>query len=332
VRDTPGLAAFVRRAVILHTDAAIFATRFPPPPDDAPPSVPPGPGRGPLLPPPLLANDRFIMHSDGRILGEQRGDWNWPFARRLLDLLVPPRHSDLLRPDPHFAAEWYHAVASYLFALGDLADLRAHLQHSESLPDDPQVLFDRACFAETLGLSYNQALRDDADFVEAQRRSRLDLPGEERTDGEAEKLFRRALALDPSLAEARVRLARLLARRARYDEAAGHLAMAQASKPSPVVAFYADLVAGRVSQAQGRFKDSLDYYEAAAQRYPDAQSAIVGASQAAVMAGDLSRGLALVEKLGPRSRVQGSDPWRSYAIGAGRDVDALVQGLWMRGR
>jgi tetratricopeptide (TPR) repeat protein len=237
-----------------------------------------------------------------------------------------------VEPDPAFVGAWYHAVAAYLFASGDLADLRAHLAHSERLPDDAHVLFDRACFAETLGLSYNQALRDDPDFVEAQRRSKLDLPGEDRTDGEAEKLFLRALDLDPSLAEARVRLARLLARRGRYEDASVELALAQASGPSRVVGFYAHLVAGRVAQAQGRFADSLDHYETAAKLFPDAQSALVGASQAAVMAADVPRGLTIVQKLGPRSGLDSADPWRDYRIGAGRDVNALMAALWARAR
>jgi tetratricopeptide (TPR) repeat protein len=329
VRAIPGPQEFVRRAAILHTDAAIFSDHFPAPPDDAPaPQRTAAPGRRLDPPPALLSNDRYMMHTDGRVIGEQPANWNWPFARSLLDLALGGRASQVVPDDRSFVIEWYHAVASYLFAVGNQADLRGHLQHAEALGDDARLLFDRGCFAETLGLSYNQALRDDAAFWDAKRHVNVDLPSEEKTDGDAERFFRRALDIDPAFAEARVRLARLLERRARFDEAATQLAQAQASER--VVAFYGHLVGGRVAQEQGRFTESIDHYAAAAKLYPDAQSALVGASQAAVMAADVPRALSLVQMLGERSQRFEADPWRYYSLGPGRDANDLMAALWAR--
>ena len=331
VRSEPGLAAFVRRAVILHADAAVFADRFPEPRDDAPESTALREGRRSEAPPPLLSHHHHMLHTDGRVTGETPANWNWPFARSLLDLLLGDRVSDVVPPDRAFAGDWYHALAAYLFAVGNHADLRDHLRHGAvSLPGDARISFHLACLAETLGLSYNQALRDDEGYWSARRRINVDLPSQANTNEEAEKLFRLALEQDPSMVEARVRLARLLERRSRYEEAMAELTRAQASSPPAVVAYYGHLVAGRVAQAQGRFAESVDRYEAAAKLYPDAQSALLGASQAAVMASDVPRALSFVRGLGERSRTYPADPWRYYRDGAGRDVNELMAALWAR--
>src|SRR5262249_11716461 len=83
-RSDPGISAFIRRAAILHTDTALFAADLPEPPDDEP-AAPLVDSRAAAAP--LLSTDRHILHADGRIVGERPGNWNWGFARSLLDNL-----------------------------------------------------------------------------------------------------------------------------------------------------------------------------------------------------------------------------------------------------
>ena len=64
--------------------------------------------------------------------------------------------------------------------------------------------------------------------------------------------------------------------------------------------------------------------------FADAQSALVGASQAAVMANDVQQALSFVRRLGPRSQLFEADPWWIYQLGSGRDVDDLMAALWAR--
>src|SRR6185437_9058166 len=129
---------------------------------------------------PLLFHDRYVQQSDGRIIGEISANWNWPFARSLVDLLASDRA---------FAGQWYHAVDAYMLAASDLADLGSQLAHAaEVLPDEASVLFDRGCRAEVLGMAFNQAVRDDTGFADVS--SGAALPAESRTNGEAEALFR----------------------------------------------------------------------------------------------------------------------------------------------
>ncbi len=312
VRADPGAVPFLRRAAILHTDAAILADRFPAPTDDAPAASPRDRSR---RPPPLLFSDRYTMHRDGLVIGEMPAEWNWGFARSLLGLLPAG--------DRAFVAEWFHAVNAYLMFVGNLADLKPQLQDAAAaLPDDPHALFDRACYVETLGLPYNQVLREGG-----ANRS-VDLPSEDHTNAEAERLFRRTIAVDASHAEARVRLARLIDHDGRHDEAAAQVERALAAATDPTVMFYGRLVAGRISGARNRGADSLAHYTAASELFPDAQSALLGASEAAVMTEDVGAAVSFVQRLSTRSEELKADPWRVYSFCAGRDVTALLTSLW----
>lgn len=328
VRRDPGVEPFIRRAAILHTDAALFANRLPIPDDYAvAPEMTARPKR--QAPSALLSTRRAVMQADGRIIGQTSGDWNWPFARYLLDLLVPAA-SRLIAPDRDFVAAWYHAADAYLMASGNLAELRPQLQHAGMvLPDDPRILFDRACYSESFGLAYTQALRDDP-TLRASREVEIEIPSEESANGEAEQLFRRVLTVDAAYSEAGVRLARLLERSGRYEDAAAEAARALASPADRQVGYLAHLVAGRAASALGRSNEALEHYTAALTLFPDAQSALVGASQAALMRSDVAASIAFAQRLGERSREPSADPWWSYRLGAGRDAAALIKALWTR--
>jgi tetratricopeptide (TPR) repeat protein len=318
----PGQVPFIRRAAVLHADAAIFAGRFPPAPDDAPPAPAVRGGRRVDSPPPLLSNERYVQQADGRVVGEVPANWNWPFARSLVDLLGGDRG---------FAGEWYHAVDSYMTAASELGALRTQLgRAAQWLPDDPRILFDRACYAETLGLAYNQTVRDDPNYWNPSIGISGAVPPEGVTDGEAERLYARAVQIDDGFAEARIRLARLLQRRGRNDEAIAEVGRALSTHPPPAIAFIAEVVAGRSELARGRARDALARYRAALVLFPAAQSALLGASHAAVMAADNAAAQAFVSQLGDRSGDFDADPWWSYRFCAGRDVEALMAALWAR--
>ena len=223
-----GAKAFLKRAAVLHTDTAFKREIDVPAHDRAVkdrvtsdgPAVPPVSGRPYSA---LLSQRSLYLNQDGKILGDTLSDWNWPFARSLLALLSP-------RPaDDPFVGTWYHATTAFMFRRGLPGEVIEHLHRAAAmLPDDARILFDRACYAEILGLPRTQALLSDR---------ALSIPDEDHTNGEAERLFRRALRADPSYVEARVRLGRLLGVRKRHAEAASEMATALAAKPIGSVLF-----------------------------------------------------------------------------------------------
>ena len=238
-------------------------------------------------------------------------------------------------------SEWYHATTAYMFARGLYADSTPHLQHaSRLLPDDPLVLFDRASYAEVLGLPILQALIPESDVGQLARASgaptwktpgseiRVEIPAAARTNADAEALFRKVLKLDPSLVEARVRLARLLQVRGRHEESATELDHALAQKPTGVVAFYAHLFAGRAAESTGRSVKAATHFTEANALFPDAQSALLALSRHALLQADIPATTAPIERLGARSLDSNSDPWWQYEMGAGRDADLLLKTMW----
>jgi predicted Zn-dependent protease len=158
--------------------------------------------------------------------------------------------------------------------------------------------------------------------------TRVDIPPAAKTNAEAEALFRKALELDPSLIEARVRLARLLQVRGHHQESATELDLVFARKPTGVVAFYAHLFAGRAAESTGRGAQAAAHFADASALYPDAQSALLALSRHALLQADVTATLAPMARLATRSLNENSDPWWQYGMGAGRDADLLLKTMW----
>jgi tetratricopeptide (TPR) repeat protein len=330
-RQSPGTNAFLKRAAVLHGDAALLngtdGVRAPAPPQSASPSGATSP---------LLSRKRLLLDSDGEIQGAVAAEWNWPFARSLLDLILP-------RPgDDPFVAAWYHATAAVMLKQGLYGEAVTHLERAAVvLPDDPLVLFDRAIYLEIQGLPRSQVLLSDEDLVALRGRQmgrpvrgtsqasfQLGIPPSEVANDQAERLFRRAVRADPALVEARVRLGRLLGERKHHDEAVAELNAALVEQPAGPVAFYAHLFAGRSSQAIGKFDDAQAHFRAAMALFPGAQSALLAQSQASLLAADVTAALDAIERLDRSSSAR--DPWWKYHLGAGRDADALLRSVWAK--
>ena len=344
-RQSPGVLPYLRRAVILHTDVAISTDTDPLTIMDLPLGELPG-----LATSPLLATRRMTVSKDGEIVGHIESDWNWPFARSLIDVIRN------LAPSDPFPGDWFHATAAFMYARGLYAEVSGHLAFATRLmPDDARVLYDRACLAEIQGLPMNQVLLRDVDpmLLRARRRDgvripsavtaaakagmsasartamSLDIPFKDDANAEAERLFRRALKSDPALHEARVRLARLLVERKRYPEALTEARTVLAGAASPAVMFYGYLFAGRAEQALGHLDAAALSFAEAVKLFPTAQSALLAQSQVALLRADANGALQPIQQLppDPPENLREVDPWWAYRLAAGREWDEIYDRL-----
>ena len=334
--DNPNL--FLKRAAVLHADAAMIRAPRALDVTELAPEERGGTGS------PIFPKGVLVLDDDGESRGHKMRDWHWVFARSLLDLLSPR--------DAHlpFIAAWYHATTAQMFRDGAYGEATFQLEHAYPiLPDNAAVLYDIACLSEVDGLPiFQQTLSDEE--LEGMRRRLAPSTGKMITNGrgfvtiaalaavppvevanaDAERYFRRALQIDPSLTEAHVRLARLLTVRGRHAEALTEAGAALAAKPDPVVEFLAHMFAARATRALGRLEDAADHYAKARALFPGAQSAAIGASQVALLRADVSGATTAIRQLGGRGSKPDleSDPWWGYRLASGRTSNALLDAMW----
>jgi tetratricopeptide (TPR) repeat protein len=335
----PGAAGFIKRAAVLHGDAAIIGY--------VSPLIRPVPAGAPLpmsrpagLAAPLLTARPLWLENDGQVIGMSVSDWNWIFARSLLDRLKPPG------ADP-FVGQWYHATIASMFQNRMFGEVQWHLEHAaEMLPNDARILLDRGCSEEQQGLPRSQGALSDADIVTL-RMQKAGMPSRTGRSGSvglnlgikpieisnraAEGFYRRAVERDPRLFEARVRLARLLTLRSKYAEALEVITVAPAGTAPDVIAeYYAHLFAARAERGLGRLDFAASRIRQARDLFPGAQSALMAASHIAMLRADEAgaeepmRHLALLSF----ERTYGDDPWWIYETFTGRYADALIAEMW----
>lgn len=197
---------FIKRAALLHTDAVLLADLFPqivPPPKSR--------ARSEVF---LGRPDELVIARgpDGRFANFELGNLHWDYARDLLDAVTPTPATDAT------VALWYRAVMATFASSYSFGEALPHVSRARQVVgSDPGVLFGDAAIQETLASPRIQ------DYVRV-----TTLPNEQKflfvTSGRehlelSESLFRRALQGDPTLVEARIRLARVVSQRGKHEEA-----------------------------------------------------------------------------------------------------------------
>jgi tetratricopeptide (TPR) repeat protein len=301
-----GQLRLVERALMLHADVA-FLHRLP---DGY--NLPAGPGG-------------VTLFEDGRAVGRMSGTVHWEFARRLLD--QAPEGEDRARIGRWF----YRATAAVLQLWGEYAELTTHLSDGRRLLGDDAVLllyegtmrqayagprvqrfFDERRRAQSGGAGrMPTTLPTRAGGVPRPAMSQLPaaLPSARDSRRQAERLFRRALAIDPTLAEARLRLAQMLGDDGRHDAAAAELERAMATRLPPLLDYYGALLTGREARARGQLGLARAAFERAATVYPSAPAPMFGLSELAMARGDRAEGLAHLLRGTAAADAEGNEPW-----------------------
>ena len=148
--------------------------------------------------------------------------------------------------------------------------------------------------------------------------------------GLARDFFRRALQLDPSLHETRIRLAHVMSDLGNHEEAVATVKPALATTLGPFLEFYAAVILGRSEEHLGHYAAAGEAYARAAARFPGAQSAELGRSRIALTQGRADDAVAIaVGVVGPESP-EHADPWSSYFRVHDPDAGALLA-AWREG-
>ena len=311
-----GFDRFLKRAAILHTDAALvdpFITL------DAPPKRKPRGARLLGEPEPIVD----VISADGRVDSYKIANPNWQIAMDLLETLpaMPAR-------DP-IVAQWYRAIGAYFAEQDNRADAVRHFARARTVvPDDPGVLFGEACLEETLG---SPSIQNFARLARLPNGMRLTAIASPRTHfTRAEALLKRALAAKPDFVDARLRLGHVLVELEEYEAALPHLTQVIAASQDPAMLYYAHLFAGDAAFALDRFAESRESYHRAIGTHPESQAARLGLAAALRAAGD--RGAALEAAMAtltspPQERNSDDEPWWEYYKGDAANVGRLMREL-----
>jgi len=324
-----GARTFLLRAAVLHTDAAII--------DDAS-HAEAAAGRP--------SGDRgLVTATDGTLVGGSTENWNWKFARDLLDVVPRDRDAD------GSISRWYHATTAYFLQRGLYVQAEQHLAAAERrLPDEALVLFDQGCRFESLGMPFSQQILSEEALIarrlattsnrwilgtEPRQGAFTNIPLPEVANKRAEDFYRNALKQSPSAPEPRVRLGRLLMVRGDYKGAGEALQQAlgnlSRTESDPALRYYAYLFVSRVSQATGDLDAADASVAQALSLFPGAQSAVLAASQLRLRRADVAGALEPLDRLAYRApgAAVSNDPWWNYHLCAGRNANTLIRDMWL---
>jgi tetratricopeptide (TPR) repeat protein len=279
--NSPDAHQIVGRAIVLHVDIAIGHRS----------------STGYRLPPGTRAT---VLLSDGRERAQMLGTYQWEIARRTLERLAPGDERTRM------ARLFYRATAAVLQYWGEYPELEPHLREAARvIEDDPVLLLyegtTHQAYAgpriqqflstrrtgETSGpLSAPAPGAGQSGLITDYRRAvpaATQSPSVSAERRRAESLFRRALERDPTLHEARIRLAHMLLDRDRRDEALQELDRATSAPLPPFLEYYAMLLVGRIQLAAGRTNLARPAFDRAAALYPTAQSPRLALSHLAIL-------------------------------------------------
>ncbi len=232
-----------------------------------------------------------------------------------------------------FAREWYLGLIWLRFAHLEYTDLYVMLDRARlKFPDDPDVLLSSGSEVEIEIMREHATAPDD--------RRRLDQTNTIKVNQmvrmvRATDFFRRAIALDPNAAEARIRLARLLASqhdRERGDEALTLLREAREIAKTPPLSYLAALFAGDIEEQRKNTSAAATWYRTAIAECPLAQTARLAQSHIQLDLNDGARGaintLRPLQAARPKDdNICEPDPWRTYRFGQAWRLPAQINAM-----
>ena len=177
------------------------------------------------------------------------------------------------------------------------------------------------------GLLVSACVRESL-AVDAKVRMRAD--DAHRLRGEAEALFRDAIAADPGQTEARLRLGRVLLDEGRPQDAAPVLQQAAEQAEDSRQRYLAHLFLGRSAELQDKPKDAVTFYRRAVEAWPESQAARLALARTLEISAGASEAhdLVMASLLDSGKPKREPDPWWSYTFGPRSLAKVLMERLW----
>jgi tetratricopeptide (TPR) repeat protein len=145
--------------------------------------------------------------------------------------------------------------------------------------------------------------------------------------GAAEGIYRELLSRDPSQAEARLRLGRVLELRGQRDQALAEMGQAAAA-PDKRVQYLSHLFAGDLLRRQSRIPEARQQLAQALAAWPSGQAAALSLAETLHAAGDgEAAAKTLATALGAGASMPTPDPFRTYQCGDRAEHKALLEAL-----
>lgn len=233
-----------------------------------------------------------------------------------------PMHLELARGiaekaerDDAFRRDWLLAVGFELQARGELSQaLPFFVECQGAFPGAAEAclaagtVYEFSAFPDGLGGS--RVARAPADLVH-----------------EAETEYRQALAIDPSLLEARLRLGRVLQRSGRPEEALGELQTVASASDGGATAALAHLFLGELLEHVGRMDEAAQQYRAALDLDPTLQPAGLALGGVLARRGDRTGAVEILERILRNGCPVGPPRLFAYRLGLGLRARAAIDAL-----
>jgi len=293
------------------------------------PDEPAGTHQARLLAAAALLVDSALLDLDVGSSGRTR--WELQSAARLVEA------TSFAPGSVAFAQRFYLVAGLMLHRMADLGS--AHEMLSDGLghvEDDAQLLLALGAVSETI-----VSLRTYEPPLEARGRrgtgtaTHYVIEGQGGGGGplprtslaEVQALYARALARDPDLLEARLRLGRVLLLRGRPGEALPELERVGRESPQPAQCYLARLFEGRAREELDDLRGAAAALEAGVECAPHAQSGLVALGRALDRVGEGTRAQQAFDRaLNLDSETQ-ADPWWDYIRGQPDRTDGLLAEL-----
>jgi tetratricopeptide (TPR) repeat protein len=284
LKNSEAYNAVLARGAMLHADLSLLR-------------------RGNGLPPPSGdPRNSSQLFMDGRLIGVSGRDEQLVFARHVMASMKPPGGDSR-------ALQWFRAIGADFADRYWLLDLVLHNEEARRLfPKSAKVLFDSGCEAETI----------TAPRLQVAVASSLAAPpgGLRRPSGEqltpefnltkAERFYREAVAVDPSMTEAKVRLAHVLLQKRRFKDAVSILE-GDIHTTDANVLYFAAMTRGRLMQQTLHPDEARRSFSEASTLFPSAQSPLLALAALAREQGDETSASVAMTRL---SALATTDPWR----------------------